>query len=241
MEKEKLKKLIAKGKLEAAISLLLEISNQFLLSFNKEIILLSARYNAIKSDKIKGIINNDEYNIASNSITNSLLEIIALIDELDISKIKKKSDSNISEKINKLNDEFEETRKIAATTSRLRMKGNIAKSIGDKFIQFPEIINQFIPTNSNGVICGFCIKIQATPEFGDLDKIELVFKNISSDFTKGCMTNALAELIYSQKLQLGDDKRIIQILNKLKENADNPLSKNIERVEAALNYLINGK
>lgn len=241
MNKEELKNLVAKGKLEDAINLLVEISNQFLLYFNEDIILLSSRFNTIKSEKIKGIIRSEDYSIESNSITNSILKIISLIDELDISKIKKKSDSIILKEIDELNSEFDETNKIQSATSRLRMKNSIAKSIGEKFVQYPEVFKKYLPTDSNGIICGLCMKIQSVPEFGDLDPLELVAKGVLSNFVKGCITNTVAELVYSQKLQIGDDERIKKILNNLKENADIPLAKNIDRVEAALNYLITGK
>ncbi len=238
MEKQKLNTFIAQGKLEEAVSLLLEISNEYLLSFNKEILLLSSRYNALKSDRIKGIINTETYMIASNSITYGLIEIIALMDELDNSKMKKKSDISILEQIEVQTAEFEEARKISVTTLRLRMKNDIAQSIGNRFIQFPDVMKQYIDTRSLGIICGLCIKIQGTPEYGDLDIIERIAKGISSNFTKGYITNALASLIHAQKLQLGDDNRIRKVLLELQENADIPLSKNIERVEADLNYLL---
>ena len=121
------------------------------------------------------------------------------------------------------------------------MKNDIAKSISENIIQFPGVISGFLPTNSNGIICGLSKKIQAVPEFGDLDLLELLTGDIGSNFTKGCVTNAIAELVYSQKLQIGDDERIRKILNVLKQNSDVPLVKNIERVESALDYLISGK
>jgi len=75
LDTEKLKDLVAKGNLAEAINLMLNISNQFLLSFNKDILLLSSRYHAIQSDKRKGVISNEEYLIETNAITYSFLEL----------------------------------------------------------------------------------------------------------------------------------------------------------------------
>jgi hypothetical protein len=241
MKKEDLKTFLSQGKIEEAIALLLEISNKYLLSFNKEIILISSRYNALKADKLKGLISTKEYSLELNLITDNLLEIISLLDQLDSSKIKEKSNSELIEKIRELDKKFSECSAIKTTASRLRMKNDIAKSISENFIQHPEAIRAFLPTNSDGIICGWSKKIQSVPEFGDLDLLELSTGNVSSNFTKGCVTNAIAELIYAQKLQIGDDERIRIILNVLKQNSDVPLMKNIERVESALDYLISGK
>lgn len=76
--------------------------------------------------------------------------------------------------------------------------------------------------------------------------LEEVFKGIQpiresldslSHFTKGVFTNALAELIYSGMLRIGDDVVIRKLLELMRQDADLPLSKNIERVLAALDYL----
>ncbi len=241
MKKEVLKVLILKGKSEEAIKILLDISNKFLLSFSKEIILISSRYNALKADKMKGVISNREYKSELNSINEGLLGVIGLLDQLDESKIKAKSNFDLIEKIRELDEKFSRCDDIEATTSRLRMKNEIAKSISENIIQYPDALKEFLPLISDGIICGLSKRIQEIPKFGDLDLIESSTGEINSNFTKGCVTNAIAELVYSQKLRIGDAERTRKILNALKRNSDVPLMKNIERVEAALDYLVSGK
>jgi hypothetical protein len=238
MEKLKLAALIRAGQVDETINALLAISKTYRISFNKEILLISARYNAVKRERISGIISTQDYKMEMNAIRRNLLETIELIDELDENKVQKKLEVNTDKELQRLATAFEESRAIKSTSSRLRTKNCIAKDIGKLFMQSPEIISKYKQSKQEGIICGLCKKIQAIPEFGDLDILAELAENTSSLFTKGSLVNALAELIYENKLQMGDHHSIIKILSDFKSEADDPLLKNIERTEAALAYLM---
>ena len=156
----------------------------------------------------------------------------------DISKAHQKNISAAVEEIRRLEDSVEKTRQMSSVHSRLRLRNQIVSIIGVKFIQYPQLINHFKAPYSAAVLCGICRKIQRAPETGDIEFLQEAANSSHGNFTKGNIVNAIAEIIYSHQLQLNDDKRIHSILNILKVEADKPLEKNIERVEAALEFLM---
>ena len=87
----------------------------------------------------------------------------------------------------------------------------------------------------NAAIADKIIKI---PDIDDLELLSTIAKEQIDNFTKGNIVNALAEIIYSGQIRIGDDKIIFHLLSELKLNADLPLLKNIERVYYALLYFL---
>lgn len=229
--------LISNGYIGEAIDELISLSDKFFLSFNTEIYLASSRFNALNNEKRKGTISQADYSREINSITYSLLELVKLINEIDDTKIRTKLFENELDAIYKLSSDFEETKYIASVSSKLRTKNSIVTEIAKRLIQTPQLLQIILNNPSNGLVCGLCRKIQIAPDYNDLSILESVTNNISGDFTKGNVVNAIAELIYCHKLVIDDDLRIMRILNIVRINADKPLLKNIERTEAALQYL----
>ena len=245
MKIDNLKKLLSQGKTKQVIQSFVESANLFESDMYKEVILLSARFNIIEEDKKMNVITPDDYRVQINKINQSAIELVFLIDESTLNEGAAQPNIPLSKKITILAQEFdqltfkdENVESKYALRLKLKMKNELAKNIRDKFIHNPSLITEFIPSQKDGIICGICKKIQFQPEFGDLDIIEQLAKDLNSNFTKGNITNAIAELIYYYKLQLGDEDRILHILDHLKVGADKPLLKNIERVEVALAYLI---
>jgi hypothetical protein len=75
MKKELIKKLISKGETEKAIQVLLVETKKHDSRYN-HILLISNRYQELKSKTIKNIINTEDANIELSKINNGLLEII---------------------------------------------------------------------------------------------------------------------------------------------------------------------
>ncbi|MCH5714700.1 hypothetical protein [Niabella hibiscisoli] len=167
--------------------------------------------------------------------------IYLVIDELYTLKFEQlgiKSLPQILETIQLFEKEYAQADQVPYLPARLRLKNNAAKSIGVLLQSNPGLIQQVSANPSTAIICGICKKIQMNPESGDLNTIEKFTHPSLGMFTKGNIVNAITELIYFQTLSIGDDHRINVLLNNLKTNADQPLLKNIESAEAALQYLL---
>jgi hypothetical protein len=76
------------------------------------------------------------------------------------------------------------------------------------------------------------------PDVENLKLLKELTNRTTGNYAKGQITNALGELVYTGQLRIGDDRLIQEILEKLKNESDLPLSKNIERVETALSYFV---
>jgi|GEM_PF-5231935 len=67
-----------------------ETAAQYLASDSRkrnELILLQARYNSLKKDKMRGVISNENVKLNLNRITSSLLEFISGLSEGDLKKV----------------------------------------------------------------------------------------------------------------------------------------------------------
>ena len=238
MNVERLKTNFAKGNLKEVVSDLHSISDKYMLGFSDEILLISSRYFTIEKEKAKGLVTNENYSVEINSISSNILQVIENLEELNELKLKNKSIDEIKKGFDALLKDFEESKKIESTPTRLRMKNDLSYKISQKIIQYPDLVYQYLDNPSDGLICGISKKIQRIPDFEDLDLLEKIASKTKSRFTKGGIANAIAELIYFGKIRLGDDKKINEILNVLKIDSDKTVQKNVERVEAALEYLL---
>ncbi len=239
MDIERIKFQLAKGNLKSAITDLLSIADKYLLTFNDEILLISSRYYTIEREKVRNVISKENYFLELNSISNDILLVLGYLEELDEVKLKNISRQSIKEELDKLLEDYEDCRKIKSTATRLRMKNNLSHLISQKIIQYPKIVNEYVNNPTDGFICGVCKKIQRVPDFEDLDILEKIAPETNSKFVKGNIASAITELIYFSKVRIGDDVRISKILNLLKVGSDKTVQKNIERAEAALEYLLN--
>ena len=234
-----LKSLISQNHLRETLDTIIQYSKNNIFPYHQETLQISARYEALKRDEINGTISYEERSIEQNKISVNLLQLVELIEGwLDSGHRRNMNEETCEGKIDKLAEEFNETKKVKLTPSRLRAKNNLIKDISKLFIQKPQLIEQYIHSEEEGVIAGIAYKIQTVPQQNDLGVLEDIGGKTKKDFVKGVITNALAELVYSGLLGLGDDQRIFQLLEILKKEADVPLLKNIERVEVALTYLI---
>jgi hypothetical protein len=239
MEIKQLKRLISEGEIDQVIKYLINFSENFYTELNKDIFHTSARYNYLLRDKINGVVSVQDYNLELNSITFGLIEIVTSINDLDPKYFKKVDSSNqIHEDIEKLSKEFDDCQNIKSTPTRLRMKNHLSRKISEKFIQIPALINEFKFSDKEGIICGISDKIKLVPDNDDLDVLEEIARRATKNFTKGKIVNAIAEILYSGQIRIGDDVRIDDLLDLLNNNADLPLEKNIERVRVALHYAI---
>ena len=186
-----------------------------------------------------GTISIQDHKIELNSITYGLLKLIESFNELNFDCIKPiQSPELIKKEIEKLAFEFDTCHNIASNPSRLRMKNHLVQKISERLALIPNLIYSFQDSKNEGIISGISEKIKAYPDINDLDILEKIAHNATKNFTKGNIVNALAEIIYSGQLRLGDDSRIEYILTLLNNHPDIPLEKNIERARAALHFLI---
>ncbi|MEZ5040361.1 MAG: hypothetical protein R2828_10725 [Saprospiraceae bacterium] len=238
-----LKKLISKGETKATIERLLEFVSTYYTRFAPEVLMISSRFNQINLERNRGTLPIDDYKIEMNSITYSLLQIIESIEGLTEDNFKKKKrKEDVIELVAELDKRFAQSRRNANTIksnpTRLREKNDVARELGDIFINHPELIDDFYNTSSEGIITGIANKYKRVPEISAIDFFESVAKNISGNFTKCCIVNALAEIIYTGQLRFGDDERIYNLLDILNPNSAQTVEKNISRVNTELNYFL---
>lgn len=229
-----LKATIGKGNLKIAIQTMIDVVNHNAFSWSKEIYLIASQFQSLEKDKMRRIISREDYSIELNIITNNILELLDLIND-------EKANSNPTEILQRLNEEFENIgENIKSRTVKLRTKNDLMRKMGDVLVQFPLLVSENLTKSSEGIMNGICRKIILVPSFEDVNILLQFVDETNSSFTKGNIVNAFAELIYNGKLSIGDEAHIRTALAQLAETEDLPLQKNIERVEAALDYLING-
>lgn len=240
---EELKNHISRGETEATIKLLLEFVNTYYTRFAPEVLMISSRYNQVTDERNRGVLPMDDFKIEMNSITYSLLQIIDSIEGLTEENFKKKkSKLEILDQIKELELRFAKSRKkanaIKSNPTRLREKNDVARELGEVFINHPELIPDYFNSDSEGIITGIANKYKRVPEMEAIDFFESVAKNIKGNFTKCCIVNALAEIIYTGQLRFGDDERIYTLLDILHPDSAETVEKNISRVNTELNYFL---
>lgn len=240
---KELKSLIGKGDIKTTVTSLLEFVNTYYTRFAPEVLMISSRYNQVSDEKNRGVIPIEDYKIEINSITYSLIQIIDSIEGLSEENFKKKkSKEDVATVIEELDKRYIQSRKkakaIKSNPTRLREKNDIAREMGEVFINHPELIPDFFNTKSEGIITGIANKYKRVPEITAIDFFESVVENIQGNFTKCCIVNALAEIIYTGQLRFGDEERIYAILDVLNPNSVETVEINISRVNSELNYFL---
>jgi len=205
------------------------------LNFREKIELdtISARFNSLSQNIHNNLISFEEGQRESSRINAGLLTFLN-------SKILQE-DSTIDDtlsQISKLGEDFNHLNQITNTASRLREKNQITRKICQYLIEEPHLQTQLLSTNNQGIISGLAFKIRTIPDVELLSILDKITSNAKSNFPKGNIVNAIAEIVYSGQMRMGDDVVITSILERLSIDADLPLKKNIERVEVALKYLI---
>lgn len=126
---KKIESLISKNKITEAIEILLIISKEDKLEFdNNEIILTKAKLSRLQSDYSKNIISYENYQVTSNQILNSLIEIQSKLD----AQLNEKS-KEVSTKIFELSNQINIHNKAISDVERtfpgfLKMIEDMAKS-----------------------------------------------------------------------------------------------------------------
>ncbi|MBK8193806.1 MAG: hypothetical protein IPK76_11610 [Lewinellaceae bacterium] len=233
-----LKKLISEGHLGKVLIDLVDFIEGVDTKMTTEIYLTSARFRKLELEKIRGQVTVRDYQTEFNSITFSLLEIIETLSNLDLSfSGGVPSRDDVKKEIEHLSWEFEKTNEMKSVLSELRMKIHIARKIAEKLVLWPDMIQDYRGTSDPALICAIGRKVKIIPDVEDLDILVSLIPHAKSNITKGFITNAIAELIYSGQLRLGDDITIREMLEELEKDGDAVLIENIERVEALLDFL----
>lgn len=233
-----LKKRIADGELDQVLQALIDFIEGADTKMTTEIYLASARFRKLELERRRGEIATKDYQTEFNSVTITLLEIIDSLKNLDVAFFKSMpSKVDTQEEIDRLCREFAETNSMKSVLSELRMKIHIARKIAEKLVLWPGLINKYMGTSDPAMICAISRKVKIVPDVRDLDILVSVIPHATSNITKGFITNAIAELIYSGQLRLGDDITIREMLDELGKEGDAVLIENVERVEALLDFL----
>lgn len=240
---QELMTLIRQGEIKETIDKLIEFVDQHYTRITPDVYLISARFNQISKENNLGTLPRNDFNLELNSITNSLLEIIGSIEGLKNENFKKKkSKEEVLALITELETRFNNSRRKAKTIqsnpTRLREKNDIARELGEIFINHSDLIQSFYGTKSEGIIIGIANRYKRIPEVNGIDFMESVAGNDLGNFTKCCIVNALAEIIYTGQLRIGDDQRMANILDILFPNSFQTVKLSITRVSAELDYFI---
>ena len=242
---DKIRTHIANAEVGEAIKCFIDFVNEHYTQFASEIYIQSARFHQIEKERRLGVLPVDDYNIEINSINNNLLQIINSIEDLPQEHFKKKKGKEeVSKLLEDLENRFKQSRKKAKTiqtnATRLREKNDIARELGEIFINHPELIEANRETDSEGIINGIANKFKRVPTLEGIDFFETILKNNNNlgNFTKCNIANALGEIIYSGQLRIGDDKRVEDILSKLYPNSFQTVRLSILKVNAELDYFL---
>lgn len=225
-------KRIRLGETDKALKESYKIRSSFHFKRKIEMDTIAARFNSLQRDIHGNLINREDGQIELTKINTSLLtllnkELNGDLEEEDYLKI-----------ILELGEKYNESKTIKNNPSRVREKNHITRKICQLLIEHPALTDQIKDSENQGLIAGIAYKTGIIPNIEDLDLLALIAQNSSGNYSKGNIVNALGGLVYSGQLRLGDDQNIKTILNNMKTNADAPLSKNIERVEIALDFLL---
>jgi len=243
MSHSQLMTLISKGEVNEVINLLLDFVNKHYARFAPEVYLISARFNQVEQENRLNTIPRNDYNLEMNSIRKSLIEIIQTMEGFNEENYKKKkSVQEVVAHLTELSSRFHQSRKKAKTIqsnpTRLREKNEISREIGQIFIDYPELIQQYYGVQDEGIISGIANRYKRLPELSGIDFFESISGNDLGNFTKCCIVNALAEILYTGQLRIGDDKRVSKVLDDLFPNSFQTVKLSITRVSAELDYFI---
>lgn len=233
-----LKKSISHGNIRQVIEELIEFTEGSTSSMTKEIYHTAARYRQLESEKLKGQIALQDYKLEYNSITFTLLEIIDSIQHAAIGTYQQVCPiDQIKKELAVLSVQFKETNGMRSLASNFRMKIHIARKMAEKLIPWPKLIHEYKGTKDEAMICAIARKVRTLAEVTDMDILETVVPNATTNLSKGFLTNALAELIYAGQLRWGDEERIQAMLDILGKDGDIVLRTNVARVQATLDVV----
>lgn len=232
MDTESIIYLISQGQIAKAISGLRKKRQSFSMTKKIEIDLISSRFKSLHEHRNRNLISYEEGERELGKITLSLLNL------LNTEPKGNKTTTTILEEIEELKQEWNAAGNIKNNASRVREKNQVARKIMELLIQDPTNISDLLDTNNEGIISGIALKTKVVPDIEDIEILEQLSQKCIKNFSKGMIVNALAELIYSGQLRIGDEEKIENILTRIKTNCDLPLKKNIERVEVALDFLL---
>lgn len=243
MNHTELMTLISQGEVKKVIDTLLDFVDKYYARFATEVYLISSRFNQVEKENRMGTIPRSDYNIEMASIQKSLIDIINTLEGISDADYKKKKDkAEILALIEALEVRFSQSRKKAKTIlsnpTRLREKNEISREMGQVFLDHPDLILRFYGTNDEGVITGIANRYKRLPELDGIDFFESVSKNDLGNFTKCCIVNAVAEILYTGQLRIGDDKRIAHILDDLFPRSYQTVKLSITRVSGELDYFL---
>lgn len=243
MDSQGLMILISQGEIQKVLDTMLGFVGQYYARFAPEIYLISARYNQVERESRMGTIPRSDYNIEINSITKCLIDIVASLEGIQPDKYKKKkSREEIQLLIAELENRFGQCRKkannIQSTPTRLREKNEISREISQVFVDYPELIESYYGTQAEGIITGIANRYKRLPELSGIDFFESISKQNLGNFTKCSIANAVAEILYAGQMRIGDDQRIVRILEDLFPNSFQTVKLSITRVSAELEYLV---
>lgn len=239
MDTERLRNLIKENFIQEALDQLTDYAREYQFPRNDLVYTLSGRFASISSARISGTISREESSGEEDTLRRDLLEFLTTVERwMRITPEKAMSEEQVAAEIEQLAREFDNSSQIENVPYRLRQKNNLVQKISERFIQKPQLVDRFVHGGQPGIIAGIARKIQRVPGFRDVDVLHKLAAHSGGNFERGNIVNALSEIIYSGQLNLGDDRLVFQILDQMQKSADKPLLKNIERVRAALEYLL---
>lgn len=232
MKTDDLRTLLVGGQTEKVLEGLLQQHRSLGTAGSVDIHLLAARYRAMKRDDLAGRLTTESKRVELVAIHESLLRLITQLEGGPT------LEDNELNRIQSLGKKFLDSSDITSTTARLREKNQLIRDICMALIDAPQLADQLCIDSNEGILAGLAMKMRVVPDINDLSKLEKMTATAKKNFTKGVIANTLAQLVYSGQLRLGDDQIIRQLLSQLSQDADVPLAKNVERIEAALDYLV---
>lgn len=233
-----LRRAVAEGNLGQALHALIDYVEGSETPATTEVYLASARFRKLELEKQRGEISVNDHKTEFSSITYSLLEIIDQLSELDphyFSEVP--SMERIRAEIEELAQEFHQAMGIKSPLSRLRTQIHIARRMAEKMLLWPELLRSYQNTDDEALMCAIGRKVKIVADIEDLDVLEAIAPRAQSLVTKGFLTNALAELIYSGQLRIGDDVRVRYLCDVLGKDGDMVLLTNVDRVIAMVDFM----
>ncbi|MEO1263889.1 MAG: hypothetical protein AAFZ15_34100 [Bacteroidota bacterium] len=235
---QKLREKIAKGETLEVLESLREIQGQLGRTTRLDIDLLRSRYSCLQSYKARKTVTYEEGSKEQSEINAALLEIInnRLLDAKSYHQLEDEYERIILN----VSANYKLISKEDHAAIRIRQKFKIVQFISDKLNEYPSLIERFKNTDDQALIAAIAHKIKSYPKVDDIRTLKTIAVKCESNFSKGQIVNALGEIVSYGELRFGDDQEVKNILEQLMDESDIPLKKNIERVLAALDFLLTG-
>ena len=232
MDKENIRYLISKGLTKLAIKELQAYRDELSDAIATDGQILAARFSRLQENYRRGLISMEEYDVAINRINDSILQITEIEQSVRLSK------AQVMEEVEALGIVYSSLSGEENRAERLRSKNMLVKEIYKLIAELRELPAELFQSDYEGVMSALAYYVQMNPDVRYIKQLDLLAGRAESHFTKGIIVNALGAIVYSGQIRFGDDVAIGKLLSQLSRHADLPLTKNIERVETALQYLI---